>query len=153
MFSDGGRNELIHESGRQKRRQVHRPAIGDAVLDLEALPVKINVRRVAPLELQTPADRVIHLAVGHDLLESDAGMGPFKLGDGGVENRAFGFRGKSVRNPQSIRRRSRQAETMSGQQESRDHKPDPKPGVGLEGCAHGGCSHCRIWRSRFSAVR
>ena len=153
LFSDGGRNELVHEPGRQKRRQIHRPAMGDAVLDLETLPVKINVRRVAPLELQTPADRVIHLAVGHDLLEGDTGMGPFKFGDGRVENRALGLRGKCVRDPQSIRRRSRQAETMSGQQESRDHERDPKPGVELEGCAHGGCSHRRVRRFRFSAVR
>src|SRR5262245_13491961 len=66
---DRRRDELLQKFRRQIRHQVHRPVPLDATLDLEPLPVKENVRLIAALELKPPADGIINLAVGDDLLD------------------------------------------------------------------------------------
>src|SRR5256886_7517526 len=67
-----------------KKKQIHRPATLEAILDLEPLPVEIKIGSVASLKLQTPADGVIDFAVGDDLLDLHARMASLELGDGRV---------------------------------------------------------------------
>ena len=68
------------------RRQIHRPATLDAILDLEPVPVEVKIGLVASLKLQTPADGVIDFAVGDDLLDLHTRMASLELGDGRVQD-------------------------------------------------------------------
>src|SRR5204863_6582547 len=113
-------------------RQVHRPAVPDAVFDLETLPMKINVRLVPTLELQAPADAIVNFAVGNDLVDRAPRVAPLELDNCGVQYRAFALGGERVGEAQAVRTRPGQRETAAGEGECCSDHTKPKPAAGFQ---------------------
>ena len=89
--------------------------------------MKINVRLIAALELQSPTHGVVNFAVGDDLLDRDPGLALLELRDGRVQYRAFAFGGERVREAQPLRTRLSQGKAMTRQRQGHDHDTTPKP--------------------------